>query len=283
MSSEITRPGRLAGKIAFITGTGGGQGSAAARLFAAEGARVVGCDLDAEKSEATAAIVREAGGEMVSFAPVDLSDPDAARDWIERGVAEFGGIDILYNNASLPKFGLVGEITPEDWSFTIRNELDLVLWTTQAAWPHLVKRGGGSIVNTASGAGQRGWYGVPEASHAAAKAGVIALTRQIAADGYDHGIRANSISPGFIATPNMRASVSKGRVSFIAPKFRGRFGRPEDIGYCALYLASDESGYVTASDFVVDGGALHILKVPDELVTVEGLDQTLGEQQEADR
>src|SRR6476661_10258050 len=116
MASEITRPARLADKIAFITGTAGGQGRAAAQMFAAEGARIVGCDVNAEGAEETAELVREAGGEMTSSGPVDLSDPDAAREWIERGIAETGAIDILYNNASTPTFGPIGHIDPADWS-----------------------------------------------------------------------------------------------------------------------------------------------------------------------
>ena len=261
--------GRLAGKIAFITGTAGGQGRAAARLFASEGARIVGCDVNSDGAEETARVVREAGGEMISFAPVDLSDPDAARVWIEQGVAEVGGIDILYNNASAPRFGFVGEIEPDDWSFTLRNELDLILWSTQAAWPHFIERGGGSVVNTSSGAGLRGHRGIGEASHAAAKGGVNALTRQLAAEGASHGIRANSICPGVIETPALRDAIVNGVVTTI-PMALGRIGRPEDIAYCALYLASDEASWVTAANFVVDGGLTGILGVEATAVELDG-------------
>lgn len=117
--------GRLNGKTVFITGTAGGQGRAAARLFAAEGARVVGCDL------------KETDLKWIdSKAPVDLAEPEAAAEWIEWGVGIAGGIDILYNNASAPRVGPWEEASYDDWRFTIRNELDLIYTVTKAAWPH---------------------------------------------------------------------------------------------------------------------------------------------------
>ena len=270
---QITRPARLAGKIAFITGTAGGQGRAAAQLFAAEGARVIGCDLDDDGAQETVALVHEAGGEITSSSPVDLGDGDAARAWIEQGVAETGGIDILYNNAGAARFAPVGAIDPADWAFTIRNELDLILWATQAAWPHLIERGGGSIINTASCAGHRGWAGVPGAAHTATKGAVIGITRQLAAEGCAHGIRANSISPGTIVTPAVRGAIESGAISMSMPMALGRLGRPEDIAHFALYLASDESAWVTASDFVIDGGQTGILGLPTTPVTPELLDR----------
>jgi NAD(P)-dependent dehydrogenase (short-subunit alcohol dehydrogenase family) len=264
----VKRSGRLAGKVAFITGTGGGQGRVAAQMFAAEGAHVVGCDLDATGAEETAAIVREGGGQMFSLGPVDLSDREAAHAWVERGIAAAGAIDILYNNASLPKPGFVADVEPEDWGFTIRNELDLIVWATQAAWPHLVGRGGGSIINVASGAGHQGSAGTPGSPHAATKGAVIALTRQFAAEGCPHRIRANSISPGMIVTPGFRAAVAAGWFRPV-PMPLGRLGRPEDVVHLAIYLASDESSWVTGADFVVDGGQLGISGVDPTAITAE--------------
>jgi meso-butanediol dehydrogenase / (S,S)-butanediol dehydrogenase / diacetyl reductase len=143
----------------------------------------------------------------------------------------------------------------EDWSFTLRNELDLIFTVTKAAWPHLLARGGGSIINTASVVAHRASGGM--LAHAAAKGGVLALTRQLAAEGADHGIRCNSISPGAIETPATAAVLA----SFTGPDGGrripiplGRFGRPEDVAHLALFLASDESEWVTATDYVVDGG-----------------------------
>ena len=148
--------GRLDGKVALITGTAGGQGAAAARLFAAEGATVVGCDLDAERARAVADEIAAGGGAMSVDAPVDLAEPDAAAAWVGRAVANAGGIDVLYNNASAPRVGPFEEMTWEDWRFTQRNELDLIFTVTSAAWPHLVARGGGVIINTASVSAYRG-------------------------------------------------------------------------------------------------------------------------------
>jgi NAD(P)-dependent dehydrogenase (short-subunit alcohol dehydrogenase family) len=128
--------GRLAGKICFITGTAGGQGAAAAKLFAAEGATVVGCDIKDG---------------------IDLADPAQATAWIEEGVADAGGIDVLYNNASATRVGPFDELTWDDWQFTLRDELDLIFTTTKAAWPHLRTRGGGLVINTASPRTWRAW------------------------------------------------------------------------------------------------------------------------------
>lgn len=237
MGSGGQECGATCGKIAFITGTAGGQGREAARLFAAEGACIIGCDVNAEGAEETAEIIRETGGEISSFSPVDLGDVEAAQAWIERGIAEVGGIDILYNNASTPRSGFIGDLDPADWAFTIRNELDLIMWTTQAAWPHLIDRGGGSIINIASVAGHRGSAGAPGSPHTATKGAVIAVTRQFAAEGCEHRIRANSISPGFIVTPGLRAAVAGGWFP-PQPMPLGRLGRPEDVVSLALYLGS---------------------------------------------
>jgi NAD(P)-dependent dehydrogenase (short-subunit alcohol dehydrogenase family) len=244
---------RLAGKIAFITGIGTGIGRAAARLFTAEGAIVAGCDIDAERAEETLAQVEAAGGQLLVTAPVDLADSSAARDWIDAAVERCGGIDILYNNAGAVRFASLDAMTDEDWRFTLRNELDLVFHTIRAAWPHMVARGGGAIVNTASTVTRRGNPAMGFAAHTAAKSGVLALTRQVAAEGARHGIRANSISPGLVQTPateHLQPFAEDLRKSIPL----GRWGVPEDIVRCALYLASDEASWVTAADFAVDGG-----------------------------
>ena len=160
--------GRLDGKVVLITGTAGGQGAAAARLFAQEGASVYGCDLDAERSEAVAHEIRAAGGEMQSTAPVDLADPVAAAEWVD-GVAKLaGGIDVLYNNASAPRVGPFTEMSWDDWRFTLHNELDLIFTVTKAAWPHLIARGGGVVINTASVSAHRGATFIEQSGHGAA-------------------------------------------------------------------------------------------------------------------
>ncbi len=243
---------RLACKVAFITGIGRGIGRAAAQVFAAEGARIIGCDLNETNAEETTALVRAGGGEMASYAPIDLADPDAARRWIEAGVTEFGGIDILYNNAGAVRFGTIDDVNADDWSFTLRNELDLVMWTTQAAWPHLIARGGGAIVNMGSTSGLRGHVFLGQSAHTAAKAAVMALTFQHAAEGSPHRIRVNSISPGPTDTPALREVV--GDAGLPAPIPLGRIGQPEDLARCALFLASDDASWITGANVVVDGG-----------------------------
>lgn len=249
--------GRLAGKVALITGIGGGMGREAALRFAAEGALVVGCDLFAEGADETVRLVRAAGGEIRSFAPVNLADATEAAEWVDAAAAVHGGIDILYNNASSPRFGSIDELSVEDWDYTIANELNLVFYATRAAWPHLVARGGGVVVNVGSIAGTRGVEFMAQNAHGTAKAGVINLTQQLAVEGGSHGIRAVCVSPGFTVTPSTAWLVDSGPEPFRANIARiplGRVGRPADIVNAALFLASDEASWITGVNLVVDGG-----------------------------
>ncbi len=246
--------GRLENKVAFNTGTGGGQGRAAAQIFAREGAKVVGCDLKKEGGEETVAMIEAAGGDS-AFRAVDLGDGEQVKAWLEWGVAHYGQIDILYNNASAPKFAPIERMTWDEWRFTVRNELDLIYWACHHAFP-MMKERGGVIINTASTAGVIGFANLGDFAHAATKGGVIALTRQLAAEGSPYSIRANSISPGLVETPATAAMMQdpQFRDAFVAQHMVKRAGRPEDIAYCALYLASDEASWVTGANFVIDGG-----------------------------
>lgn len=252
--------GRLSGKIALISGTGGGQGRAAALRFAAEGAVVVGCDVCADSQEETIALVCAGGGQMSGArGKVDLATSAGADSWIAAALAQHGRIDILYNNASAARFAPIERMTDEDWHFTLRNELDIVFFPTRAAWPHLT-RPGGVVINVGSTAGWAGSPGAGTLAHNATKGAVIAMTRQLALEGAPHGIRAVSLSPGFVRTPGTAAFLDNPdiRAKLTARIPLGRAGEPDEIVAAAVFIASDEASFLTGSDIVVDGGALAI-------------------------
>lgn len=244
----------LSGKRVLITGTGRGQGEAALRHFCALGASVVGCDAIEGSAESVAETVRAEGG-TASARTVDLGDPDDARSWVEWGAEQLGGIDVVYNNAGRPVFVPFASMTVDDWRSTIRNELDLVFYTTSAAWPHLIESGNGSIISTASVAASLGTGILPQVAHSAAKGGVLAMTRQLAAEGAGLGIRANCVSPGFVQTPGTQD---------VPPPFVQQLLRaehmihssvpPTSVAVLAAYLASDASSYVTGANFPIDAG-----------------------------
>jgi meso-butanediol dehydrogenase/(S,S)-butanediol dehydrogenase/diacetyl reductase len=248
---------RLAGKVALITGTGVGMGRAAALRFAAEGATVVGCDLNPQTSAETVRLVVDAGGVMTATAPVDLSSYEATEGWVNAAAAANGGIDVLYNNASLPVVGPWDDLTVDDWHAGIRNELDLVFFACKAAWPHLVARGGGSIINIASIASIRGAAFFQQAAHGAAKGGVLSFTYHLAAAGGPHRIRANAIMPGMIRTPSTEflfATPDSPGSKLGDANPLGRVGEPDDVVKLAAFLASDDAWYINAAAIPVDGG-----------------------------
>jgi meso-butanediol dehydrogenase / (S,S)-butanediol dehydrogenase / diacetyl reductase len=250
--------GRLDGKIALISGTAGGMGRAAALEFAREGAAVAGCDIDAERDAETAELVRAAGGVMRSFAPVDLTTEDGANSWVSGAVEAFGGVDILYNNASIARVGPWDELTYEQWRFAITYELDIVYLSTKAAWPHLVRRGGGCVINVGSVSAHRGASFVHQHAHGAAKGGVVAFTAHLMVSGIPHSIRANSISPGMIRTPATAPIVDDpdGPLqALIAQIPSRRVGEPEEVARLAAFLASDDAAYINGADIPIDGGA----------------------------
>ncbi len=251
------KPGRLAGKVVIITGTGGSMGQAAALRFAAEGAKVVGCDIDFPSAEATAALVQSAGGAMVSLSDCDLSDMAQAKKLVALAMDTHGRIDVVFNNAAMAWFGWVHEMPPETFRRTLVNEVDLIFNLCQAAWPALVAAGNGAIINTASKAGKVGNPNLGGIAHAAAKGAVLAMTRQLATEGGKLNIRANSISPGLIVTKQTEPLLAnpKWKQQMSEQIMLRRMGAPDDVAHCAVFLASEESAFITGADFAIDGGA----------------------------
>ncbi|NQX60041.1 SDR family NAD(P)-dependent oxidoreductase [Paenibacillus qinlingensis] len=250
--------GILDNKVVLVTGTGGGLGRAAALTFAREGAKVVGSDINVNANNETVELVRQAGGEMTAVAPIDLTDPEQARKMVEEAVAAYGGLDVVYNNAAIQYFGPMPDFSVEDWRKTIAGELDIPFFVSKFAWPHLVQRGGGVIINVASISGVIAGEIPPMVGHSAAKAGVIAMTRQLALEGARHGIRAVTISPGPFLTPASDRDLGdnqEARDAITKKTLLKRFGQPEELVELAVFLASDRASYITGANYVVDGGA----------------------------
>ena len=248
---------RLAGKVAIVTGIGSGIGRGCALMFARHGATVVSCDIDAAAADEGVALARKENLTVSSVHPCDLTQTEDAARVVAETVRRHGGVDVLVNAAAFGVFAPIEEMDLSGWQRTLSGELDVVFLLCKAAWPHLIARGGGSIINFASANAHVTLRGSPALAHCAGKGGVLAMTRQLAAEGAAHGIRANTISPALVVTGATKPSIERPEfvAAVLAKSMIQRLGQPEDIAWCAVYLASDESTWVTAADFCIDGGA----------------------------
>lgn len=247
---------RLHNKTALITGGGSGIGKASCHLFAREGAKVVVVDLKKETAEATASEIRDAGGEASAFA-ADVSKAKDAEGMVAFAEERYGALHVAFNNAGVfhPKDESV-TTTPEDiWDMVIDINLKGVYLGCKYEIPALLRAGGGSIINTASFVAVMG-AAVPQIAYTASKGGVLAMTREMAVEYARQNIRINALCPGPVETPLLAELLAdperrNRRLVHIPP---GRFGRAEEMANAALFLASDESSFVNASTFLVDGG-----------------------------
>jgi NAD(P)-dependent dehydrogenase (short-subunit alcohol dehydrogenase family) len=237
--------GRLDGKVCVITGAASGIGATSARVFAAEGARVVGVDL-AEGAEGELAI------------QADVTDEDQVREMYARVHGELGGVDVLFNNAGIspPDDASVLDTSLEAWQRVQDVNLRSVFLCCKHGIPHLLDNGGGSVINTASFVATMG-SAVSQVSYTASKGGVLALSRELGVEFARRGVRVNALCPGPVSTPLLQELFAKDpekAARRIVHLPMGRFAEPEEIAQAALFLASDDSSYVTASTFLVDGG-----------------------------
>ena len=242
---------RLEDKVAVITGSGMGLGQAMALLFSREGAKIVVPDINTAAGEETVDAIRAEGGDAV-FVRADVSKGDDAERMISTAVESYGTVDVLVNNAGVQVEKNVPDTTEEEWDYVLGVNLKGTFLCAKAAIPQMRRQGGGSIICISS---ISGLVGQPnQASYNASKHGVIGLVRAMACDHAGEGIRVNAICPGSMNTP-MAANIPE---EHLAPYRKAnlfeRFAEPIEVAYAALFLASDESSYVTGSVMTVDGG-----------------------------
>ena len=245
---------RLENKVALISGGARGMGAVEARMFAKEGAKVVIGDVLQDEGRQVEAEINESGGECV-FLPLDVTDENAWQDAVATTVARFGKLDILVNNAGIARLNTVEDTSSEEWDLVMGINAKGVFLGTKAAIPELRKAGGGSIVNISSIAGLTGSRHT--SSYADSKGAVRLFTKSTAIQYASEGIRCNSVHPGVIETPMttpIMLNTEEGRARNEARHPLGRIGQPEDIAYGVLFLASDESSFMTGSELVIDGG-----------------------------
>ena len=248
--------GRLQGKVALITGAGMGMGREAALLFAEEGARVVVCDINRVAAEETVSLVKRAGGDAAA-AIGDVAVEDDVRRMTEEGVRRFDALHILYNNAGVlwkDRDRSVLETDGVQWDRVMAINLKSVFWVTKYGVPHVRAAGGGSIILVGSVSALAGFTRAQDA-YTAAKGGLIALNKSLAIQFARDNIRCNIIHPGIVETPLQAPYLTDElRAEFKTGIPLGRIGRPREIAYAALFLASEESSFMTGAEMIVDGG-----------------------------
>jgi len=248
---------KLKNKVALITGAGSGIGRATAILFAKEGAKVVVADIAKEAAEETVKLIKEAGGDAI-FALADVTKASDVQKMIETAVNHYGRIDILFNNAGVNIMAPISETSEELWDKIISINLKGVFLGCKYAAPVMIKQGGGVIINTASTFAFVGALNF--SAYCASKGGVAAFTRALALELAPYKIRVNCICPGTIETPLVRQIWEKSgkpeemRESRLKLHPIGRLGKPEDVANAALFLASDDSSFITGTALFVDGG-----------------------------
>jgi NAD(P)-dependent dehydrogenase (short-subunit alcohol dehydrogenase family) len=249
---------RLQGKVCLITGAGSGIGQATARLFAAEGARVVVADVDDKGAKATVAGIRKNGGDA-NAEHVDVTDEKDTVALAARVAKRYARIDVLFNNAGISGVGDVLETEPDLFDRVMRVNVRGVYLTSRAVVPYMIKQRSGSIINMSSCIAEIGL--ARRVSYAASKGAVLSMTKSMQVDLAQHGIRVNALLPGTILTPFVERYLKEsykdpeeGYASIRKRQLTSELGRPEDVASAALYLASDESKFVMASGLVIDGG-----------------------------
>jgi NAD(P)-dependent dehydrogenase (short-subunit alcohol dehydrogenase family) len=247
--------GTLNGKVALVTGAAAGIGRSSARLFAREGAQVVVADIDADGGAETVRLISDAGGEA-SFVRADVSSRDDVADMVRAAVDKYGALDCAHNNAGFAGGGYpLAEFHDEDWDRAIGIMLTGVYQCMKHEIPVMLERGGGAIVNTASGAGLIGFPG--QAAYVASKHGVIGLTKVAALDYGARGIRVNAVCPGTVRTPMVDTAVSNDpalAAHLVSLHPIGRIGKPDEVAEAVVWLCTDASSFVLGAALPVDGG-----------------------------
>ena len=249
---------RLQNKIAIVTGGGSGIGRGISEMFSREGAKVMVVDWEVTGGMEVIAQIKDAGGEAM-FLKVDVSRAMDTRNMVRTAVETWGKLDILVNNAGIVRVGSVIETSEDEWDEVLNINLKGVFLCSKFAIPEMIRTGSGTIINIASVGGLVGPAEL--AAYGSAKAGVINLTRQMAVDFGPEGIRVNCISPGTIVTEMHQAFYSAEEKDAVLAEWAStkplrKVGYPKDIAYAAIYLASDESAFVTGTNLIVDGGTM---------------------------